>query len=217
MKLNRIGTIAAALLIALLILPACQENDGVIPSKGFSPDMLLVAPEWMEGDVQEGTLNSEFTLKAENDRLLFDGREERPKEPQRPNLPPRVKLGMLLRALELTEEQRADVAEYLAALRPCVMEARIAMREAQMAIIQEANAQRREVIADLQNGLITREEAAIAIRQINMDVRDAMQNDEDIIAARLALKKCHDDLLSSIYDILTPEQILIWNRFFSIR
>jgi hypothetical protein len=122
-------------------------------------------------------------------------------------------LGRILRALDLSEEQRAAISEDLLAHHDCMREAMLALREAEYELISAANEDRRAIYEQLRNGELTREEAQEAIRQIFEDLRNDLENDEGVQAARAAVEDCFDTLFENIAGELTEEQLEMWNEW----
>ncbi|HOK14588.1 MAG TPA: hypothetical protein PLU67_00335 [Candidatus Kapabacteria bacterium] len=213
-----------AILVAVLGLTSCQKDNPVEPiENGLDYSMVLLSPEAMIGEVSQPSLTTDFTLLNVYDKMLIppiDGKGkgpngEMPPKPE-PNKPP-FKIGMLLRMLELDSAQREQVKIFAQELEDCIKEYRQMLREAQRAIIENANAQRREIMEQLKTGEITREQAMQALRQLREETRIAMETDEDIATARQGLKDCHDAFLENVKSILTTKQLDIWNRFFGIK
>lgn len=218
MKNKMLSTFAMGMiaLMAMLSLSSCQKDGPVGSSDNSSTyDYMLAGPETVVGDVSEASLTEGFKLNVECDGMLFNGPKGKPMPPN-PKQPP-LKLGMLLRVLELSDDQKADVQEMLELFRECVETNRIALREAQLPIIEAANLERKAILDDLKDSVITRAEAQLALKALHQETRLAMETDEDVAAAREALKECHDTLLESLKAILTPAQLVKWNKFFQNR
>jgi len=143
----------------------------------------------------------------------FMGDEERRNPDNRFKPQKRFFLGRILSALDLTEEQRAAISEDLQAHHDCMTEAMLALREAEYELISVANEQRRAIYEQLRNGEITREEAQELIRGIFEELREDLENDEDVQAARAAIEACFDTLFDNIAAELTEEQLALWNEW----
>jgi len=213
-----------AAVLTFIGLTACQHENPVEPiERDFDYSMVLASPDLVVGSLSEASLTSDFTLVNVTDKMLYSpndngkGPGDKPFPPKPdPNRPP-VKLGMLLRMLELDSAQRELVKGFFEEFEDCVKEYRIALREAQRAIIENANAQRRSIMEALKAGEITREQAMQALRQLREQTRQEMETNEVIVAARQGIKDCHDALLENIKSILTQKQLDIWNKFFGIK
>lgn len=125
--------------------------------------------------------------------------------------------GRLLNALELTEEQRAQVAELLKSHKDCAGEALALMKEHNQAIMEKARAARAEILAQVEAGTMTREEARAAIRALNERVRNALRNSDLRERVREMLKSCDAEFLRGLRQILTPEQQVIFDRWLAAR
>ncbi len=123
----------------------------------------------------------------------------------------------LLAALDLTAEQREQVAGFLETHKACVSEAMQLLREYASTIIEEAKAARAEVLAKLEAGEITREEAVEAIRAINARARAALKNSEVFTRIREMIKACDEEFLRSLASILNEEQMAILQRYLNHR
>ncbi len=213
-----------AILAAVFGLSSCQKDNPVEPvDNGLDYSMVLVSPEAMVGELSQPSLTTDFTLQNVYDKMLmppFDNKGkgpngEMPPKPE-PNKPP-FKIGVLLRMLELDSAQREQVKIFVQELEDCIKEYRQMLREAQRAIIENANAQRRQIMEQLKAGEITREQAMQALKQLREETRMAMESNEDIATARQGLKDCHDAFLENVKSILTTKQLEIWNKFFGIK
>lgn len=213
-----------AILAAMLGIAACQKDNPVEPvDDEMDYSMVLLSPNAMVGDVSDASLTTDFTLQNVYDKMLlppFGGNGKGPngEMPPKPEpKKPQFKIGMLLRMLELDSAQREEVKVFAQELEDCIKEYRQMLREAQRAIIENANAQRREIMEQLKSGEITREQAMQALKQLREETRLAMETDEDIQTALEGLKNCHDAFLENVKSILTTKQLEIWNRYFGIK
>lgn len=135
------------------------------------------------------------------------------KKDLRPNQDIRNPFARIFALLELTAEQKAQIREFMIAHRRCEREAIVALREAQKPILVAANQERRAIMEQVKNGELTREEAGALLKALNQRVREEMQNNEAVIAAHQALRNCWEELLRNIGSILTPEQLVKWEKF----
>ena len=119
----------------------------------------------------------------------------------------------ILRLLQITPEQVEEVRRFMQAHRDCVKEPHKAFREAAAPYLQAANEQRREILARFRNGEITREEAKELIKQVNIETREAIQNDPLVQAAQEEICACKITLLDNIASVLDERQIIIWNAW----
>ncbi|MCX8055274.1 MAG: hypothetical protein N3A67_06375 [Ignavibacteria bacterium] len=213
-----------AILAAMLGIAACQKDNPVEPvDNGMDYSMVLLSPNAIVGEVSEASLTTDFTLQNVYDKMLMPPSDDKGKGPNG-EMPPKpepnngqFRIGVLLRMLELDSAQREQVKIFAQELEDCIKEYRQMLREAQRAIIENANAQRRQIMEQLKAGEITREQAMQALKQLREETRTAMETNEDIAIARQGLKDCHDAFLENVKSILTTKQLEIWNKYFGIK
>jgi len=155
-------------------------------------------------DLEGFDMDQEFQFFGNNER-------RNPRDKFRPHK--QFFLGRILRALDLTEEQRTAISEDLIAHHDCMREAMLALREAEYALVSVANEDRRAIHEQFRNGDLTREEAREQIMLIYETLREDLENDEDVLAARQAVRDCFDLLFENIAGELTDEQLEMWNEW----
>ena len=218
MKNYRTLILAAFSLMLMIGISACNKSEGPTNSSWSQYD----APEWQipepdnsPADIIPATLDKPFDLVPASEDLRFcdnTGMYNMKKFRERRQFMP---LAKILRALELDDAQKAQVKEFMIAFRDCHKNAMLALRESEKEIIQPFNEQRRTIMEALKNGEITREEAQQQLKQLNMDLRNALQNNPARLAACEAMKECRRTLLTSIEGILTPDQLVKWLEWVS--
>jgi polyhydroxyalkanoate synthesis regulator phasin len=130
---------------------------------------------------------------------------------------PRNPFERLLGALKLTDEQKAQVTDLLAAHKACATAALEALKAAERAIMEAAKASRDEIKAGVEAGTITRDEARQQLRDLNKATREALKNLPEREAARTALKNCDDTFLAALGSILTEDQKVILEKYIASR
>jgi Spy/CpxP family protein refolding chaperone len=115
--------------------------------------------------------------------------------------------------LKLTPDQLTQVKAFMRAHIECEFGWLKQLRESQRAIVKDANEKRRDVIQNLKDSIITPEEARAQIKEINIATREALKNNPLNEEVRKGLKDCMDKFFADISSILTPEQLVKWNRF----
>lgn len=123
----------------------------------------------------------------------------------------------LLAALNLTDEQKAQVRSLQEAHKACATAALEALRAAERAVLDKAKADREALKAEVAAGTKTKEEARAAIRAINAATREALKNLPERAAAREAMKACDDAFLAGLRGLLTEDQAVILERFLADR
>ncbi len=119
----------------------------------------------------------------------------------------------IFKELNLTDEQAKTISTFAKEHKSCRREAIDALREAQRAILQNANLERKQIIDDMKNGTITATEARELILKLAEQVRQDMKNSPEVQAALEAVKNCHNVFLDNIASVLTADQLVIWNKF----
>lgn len=214
MKDARLLLMALVTAACLMVFTGCTDAVTTQPSdvagealtSGYEPTADLIIPS----DIYDGSVENEVRVK-ENPRDFRDKNDDRR---------PRFLHGpfdRLLRALKLTEEQKGQVGEFLAAHKECVGAAMQVLRDHVSTIMEEANQARADVIEKLRAGEITREEARAAIREINQRAREALKNSDVIARVREMLKACDEEFIEKLKGILTPEQLEILQRWLDHR
>jgi hypothetical protein len=202
-----LACLAAA--VAAIVLTSCGDTAATQPADdtyslyvngASSSAELLAVPQ----EFDDATVENEFRVKPNpTDNVGPNGGGRGIPNP----------FARLLQALNLTEDQRAQVATLLEEHRACATEALKVLREHNQTIIEAAKAARQEVLAKLEAGEITPEEARAAIKQINQRAREALKNSEVLQRVREMLKACDDAFIRSLSSILTEDQLAILKRW----
>jgi len=222
MKLKHITLIISA--IVLLGFTACQELDNPIDT-GTTPEYSIVLNDAVEIDgdlatteVVECTLETGAFIPGDQsifENCRFDGKDMgKGFPPRRGNLKDRPMVGKVMREMELTEAQIAQLKEFNLAHRDCIQLIMKTWREAVAPIMEKANAERKLIMDDLKAGTITRKEAGDKLKALNEAMRaeiDALRMKDTIKAA---IEDCNKKFIADIKSILTEEQLVIWEKYF---
>jgi len=122
-------------------------------------------------------------------------------------------LGHILRDLSLTENQRAQLPELMAGHRECVQEPLQAFREANQDLIAAANEQRQPIMAALQSGDLTREEAREQLRELSESTREAIRNNPDNEPFKEAMCACKTANFDNVRAVLDETQQATWDAW----
>lgn len=202
MKRLLTATSLFAIVIAMIFgMSSCTESTTTPSNDVFSQALFMSAGDYIE-DIQyaECQLNkdpmilNEITNEKMQNGMLFGGKE------------PMLPLGQILRQLKLTPEQVEEVKAIMLIHRDCVREARIAFHHALQAFFEEAAAARQEVKAKVDAGEMTPEDARVAIRAINEELRAKVNQSGEIEKLQIALKDCTENMLRAIRGKLSDEQ-----------
>jgi hypothetical protein len=200
-----------AITMALCISLAACSNEGIVSPTDDSGDgtseLVMRATEisalTVEMPVEDGSIASEIRERPSRPDTV---NRPNPREPKRP-------FARLLDALKLDETQRASVAELLAQHKECVDAALASLRAAEREIIAAAEAARKDVLAQVQAGTLTRQEAIEQIRNINQRARTALKGLPQREGTRAAIKNCDETFYAGLETLLTPEQVVILKRW----
>ncbi len=124
-----------------------------------------------------------------------------------------IPLKGILRKLELTDAQKEQVQVFNQQHKDCIEAAMTALRASERAIIEAANEERRAVLADLENEVITKEEARELMKEIALETKTALRENPLRESTKLAVKECIELFFENIGGILTEEQLVIWEEF----
>jgi len=205
--MKRITVLTLALMtIGLIAFVGCNKlDDPVAPDTQeliFSANIPMETEMCVPSEFNEATLEKPAMLLTPNDDPFY------PKRPIKYMTP----LGRILKELNLTEEQKAQVREFFNQYRECVKAAMMALRESEKQIIDQANQARRQVMEQLKNGEIDRQTAMEQLRQINQRTREALLNNPVRQQTLEQLKNCWETLITNIKNILTEEQNALFDQ-----
>ena len=211
MKLKILLAMVSAFAV-LMFMQSCS-NEGSVSNSGSDDTPAYVVYDYNVDVVEctDATIENDFFIEdAENLRPTDDaknGRELNPKVKQR------IDLARVFNAMNLTDEQKADIRALMQAKIPCENQWFRKLQAVRNQIVQRANEARRTIMEQVKNGEITREEAKRQLNQLNMKVREAIRTHPINEEVRLGLIACNEEFFDSIADLLTEEQLVIWKRF----
>jgi multidrug efflux pump subunit AcrA (membrane-fusion protein) len=204
MKKNLLTGLAVTAFAALALgLTACSET-------GVTPEDPMGLTATTETTFDMNAVPTEFTDATVDQPMMV-----RPDPNQ--GRPVRTPFGDLLRRLNLTEEQNAQVQALLASHNDCVKAALESLRAAEKAILDDARAQAEAIKADAKAGTITREAARAALRELNKATREALKALPGREEARAAVKACDDAFLAGLREILDETQTAMLERWLAGR
>jgi uncharacterized membrane protein len=100
-------------------------------------------------------------------------------------------------------------------MRECVREPFENFREDARPCLEDAKAQRREILQQLKDGLIAQEEARELIKALDDSTSEAIENCPACVAAGEAMCDCKLTLIANIESILTDTPLTAWNDWLS--
>ena len=162
-------------------------------------------------EIEDATFENEVRVKP--DRGAMGPTDSRGPRDDRPDGGMRHPFGRLLNALNLTEEQRLQVAELLKTHHDCIKSAHDIYREHVSEIMTAAREAHKGIMASYRNGEISREEARAQLQQLNRRVREALKNSNALARVREMMKACDDEFFRSLAAILDDEQRVLLRRY----
>ncbi|TAL70746.1 MAG: hypothetical protein EPN82_01235 [Bacteroidetes bacterium] len=125
----------------------------------------------------------------------------------------RMHLGMILRKLNLTQDQIDSIKVLLRAHMDCVREQMHILRESERTIIQQANQERRQIMQQAKDEGWTRVQLKQALKDLALKTREALKNNPVRTEVCEAIKACNKTLLDGIEALLNAEQLIIWQEW----
>ena len=119
----------------------------------------------------------------------------------------------IFRELDLTSDQIDLIKDFMNGHKDCMSEAFIGFREANEEIITAAREERREIIQQIHDEVITREEGHELLRELNERTREAVRNNPESILAHEEMCSCKLILLDNIRTVLNADQQVIWDEW----
>jgi hypothetical protein len=215
--------LTAAVMVFAMIIVSCNSDD-VVSTPDETNTMAFMSPSFIinngmsdvsvYGCTESEDFSMDIPMMEGHGRGKDNGRGDKGDEMRKLPINFRgmpIYLGRILYQMQLTEEQQVELKGYLDAFHECATLAREGFRELAEPILEQARADRRQVMADFKAGLLTREEARAALNEINNDVRqqiEALKYNEEFCL-------CLDNLLNNIAGLqgLTQEQIDLFNEW----
>jgi hypothetical protein len=188
------------------MLPVTSNTPSDIAEATLTTDMMLQPP--LDGFLYGCSEGKSDDRYGDDDRSGDDGRGGMMRPDRGAN-----EFARIFRAMKVTPEQLTLFKPFFVAYRACIKDATIALRESEKAILQAANTQRKEIIAKVKSGEITKEEARAQMQVLNQTTRQQLKDNPERIVACEAMKACKAALYASIRENLTPEQQILWDAW----
>lgn len=213
MKYLKVKTLFLTILaVGIFGFVSCDKFDNPVDDSDYTPTKVVLY-DVNEINLQEGNLDQPITcepiLPMGVDRLDNRKGPDRKKDENRPG----IGFEEIFRLMALTPEQYEVIKAYFAEHRDCVSSWLKILRDAQMEIIAAAREEQKSIIAKYKAGEITREEAALALRELNLKTKEALRNLTVNEEVRKGIKDCFDELIANIKSELTPEQLTMFERW----
>lgn len=117
----------------------------------------------------------------------------------------RKNLSALIRCLQLTDDQKTQIGDFLKANRDCMRTAGVAFFDAVKALRTQHQTAVKDIRDAVKAGTMTKDEARTKLRELEKTLRASL---EDARATMMtAAKACEATLLDNIKSVLTPDQL----------
>jgi hypothetical protein len=212
--ISRISSKIFAILIAAALtigISSCTKTDPVSPDSSnnnpFIPEYVSAGTQVDDLVISEPTVDQPAIVQnaMESERMQL-GMQFCEREPQFQFTP-------IFRDLKLTPEQLDSIKVFMREHNECQRIARAEYYNAIMGFVDSANTQRRAVLDSLRQGLLDRTNAVQRLKQINREMRLAIQNSGALETLRTALQGCTETLFANIRSILNADQLAKWDRW----
>ncbi|MCX7874664.1 MAG: hypothetical protein N2321_00710 [Melioribacteraceae bacterium] len=209
------------LLILPLFFTACKKESEVTSPTNLnfdSPQLAILDYFDAKNGIEEATLDSDISFNSK----LF-GYSFMVTNDFKPGMGPTLKdlwmirydwnkhLGLILRKLNLTDEQKTKVADLTKAYHEAMKGLVQQFKDANKSIVEAANAERKAIAQDLKDGKITRQQAMDKIKALNEKTKKAI--DENPASVRIKKQMCDltKKLLDDIKALLNADQVTKWD------
>ncbi len=209
---NRLILTALLLFFSVFFFSACEEDSGANPQTvdNFESDEYAILDfNDALNSVQGGTMDEAFALTQP-----FPGDNNFQRGPNHPNRKG-SHLRQILWLLELSDDQKELVREYVNESHECARSAFADFRSAVQPILRDANEQRLALIEEYRNGEITNEELYFALQELRSTTHETIENDPAVQGAKQLICDCKLNLLDNVGSLLTDNQLTIWNDWVS--
>jgi hypothetical protein len=222
--MRKTKSIILASLFALLFV-GLYSCDNFPTGDDTSGTMLISNSEYTIPDLDnssstliDATIDNDFQL-VEPEIYGFNGgkNDRRPGDQKRKQIRKRLHdpFRNIIADLNLTEEQLATLKELVASHQDCIKEALLALRASEQEIMEPFRTEREALVAQFRAEELTREEFFAAMQELNIRVREALQNNGARVRACYALNDCRQAFYDAITRLLQgdEEQLRIWNQW----
>lgn len=219
-----ISAIAALLIGTAAFITGCSDRNNPAGARQMNFEIAqfaIIDYSDVENGIEDATAEAEMTFNSTLLNYSVIG-GDKPFNPGNPGLRGMrwydrfdfgKHLGYFFRQLNLTDEQKTTVRAlaktFHANMKPLVRH----FHEANRAIIQEANASRKAIVDQVKAGTLTREEAAVQIKDLNQATRRKIQANPASQRIKAAMCTERDNLFAGIRAILQGDQLTKWRTW----
>lgn len=215
--------VLSVLFLFALIFSACKKESEVTSPTNLnfdSPQFAVIDYSDAQNGIEEATIDTDMSFN----NTLF-GYSFMVSGDFKPGMGPILKdlwmirydwnkhLGLILRKLNLSDDQKAKVGDLMKAyhesMKPLVQQ----FRDANKSIVEAANTERKAIAQDLKDGKITRQEAMDKIKALNQKTKNAIDTNPASIEIKAKMCDLTKKLLADIKALLTGDQVEKWDNF----
>ncbi|KAA3616562.1 MAG: hypothetical protein DWQ05_12595 [Calditrichaeota bacterium] len=211
----------SAVLLFFIAMNACKTESAVSPDEAAnenyeSSQYAVYEFEDETAAISDATLESDMSLAQDSptDHHALNENRGRSDFMQR-----RREQGMhlkyLLVGLQLSDEQRTQVQDFLAQYRECIAVPLQEFRDEASPIIEAARAQRQTLIDSVNAGALTREEARDQLRALNLEKREELKALQVELGLLEAMCECKLSLFTNISGLLSEEQKAVYDAWYT--
>ncbi len=191
-------SLTMALIFGLVVMSSCNKETSVltpVTSDEATTSEMMVSYSAASCESTDPDLQTEIAAKPMSE------------------IGKHIQLAVIFQKLKLTAEQKAQVKIFMNQQRECTELAMKALRLSEKEIIQNGNIERKAIMLQLKDSLITKDSARTLLKALGESTRLALKNNPARDAAELAMKACRDTFIENVSGILTAEQLVKWNKF----
>lgn len=197
--MKKLFSYLTVLAIGLIMLQSCQ-NDADVLTPVVGDDAVVESMALMSYEVDP----VEVTEPDMSNEVMAKPKAEKGKH---------IALSQIFKKLNLSADQKAQLKVFQDEHRECVRLAMQTLRETEREIIQTANEQRKAIMQQVKDSIITKEVAKVQLQELAAATRSELRNNPARAIAEAVLLECRNTFISNITAILTEEQLVKWNQF----
>lgn len=220
--MKKVKYLFLAILIPILFAGCKKESEVTSPTNlNFdSPQLAIIDYNDAKNGIEEATLDSDLSFNSK----LF-GYSFMVSGDFKPGMGPMLKdtwmirydwnkhLGLILRKLNLTDDQKGKVADLMKTYHETMKGLVQQFKDANKSIVEAANTERKAIAQDLKDGKITRQEAMDKIKALNEKTKKAIDENPTSVQIKKQMCDLTKKLLDDIKALLNADQVTKWDGF----
>jgi hypothetical protein len=223
MRIAKTFLLATLITIFMVGLYSCDNlptsGDGPIESIGLAgSDYTIPDLDNSQSTLIDATIDSDFQLvEPEVYGLNGNGEGNGKGKGQKRGYKMRKRMHdpfrTIMGELDLNEDQMTKLKGIVELHQNCIKDILMALRETEKELLGDLRIQREELVAQFKNGELERDAFVTAMRELNQQAREMLQNNPARIDACYKLNECRQAFFDAIAEMLTPEQLVIWQQW----